>query len=156
MIIAEFLSAKPDRLWDWCRQLGVRHAICKCAPELTGLPAPWNLDALRTIQRRFADSGLVLHGLEGDQFDMQRIKIGLPGRDEDIQRYQQMLRNMGELGIGLLCYNFMVGIGWHRSGNSVTRGGALTTRFDLQEMPQSLIEAGEFPHSVSGKTSPTF
>lgn len=143
MIIAEFLSARPDRLWEWCNQLGVRHVICKCTPELTGLPAVWNLDALRTIQQRFADGGLVLHGLEGDPFDMHRIKLGLLGRDEDIEQYCKMLRNMGELGIGLLCYNFMVGIGWHRSGKAVTRGGAVTTRFDLREMSPDLTEAGE-------------
>jgi mannonate dehydratase len=144
VIIAEFLSSKPDRLWDWCRQLGVRHAICKCAPELTGLPAPWHSDALRTIQRRFADAGFVLHGLEGDPFDMQRIKLGLPGRDEDLEHYRQMLGNMGELGIPLLCYNFMAGIGWHRSqANAVTRGGALTTRFDVRDVPASLTDAGE-------------
>ena len=144
MIITEFLPARPSRLWDWCRQLGVTHAICKCAPELTGLPAPWDIDALRTIHRRFADSGLVLHGLEGDPFDMQRIKLGQTGRDEDLEHYRQMLRNMGELGIPLLCYNFMAGIGWHRSqSNAVTRGGALTTRFDLRDVPADLTNAGE-------------
>ncbi len=38
---------------------------------------------------------------------MNRIKLGLNGRDEDIGHFCQMLRNMGELGITLLCYNFM-------------------------------------------------
>jgi mannonate dehydratase len=146
MIIAEFLPAKPNLLWQHCRQLGVRHAICKCAPELTGLPPIWNIESLRITHERFTGAGMVLHGLEGDQFDMQRIKLGLAGRDEDIERYQQMLRNMGQLGIGLLCYNFMAGIGWHRSASTATtRGGALTTRFDLREMPQGLTEAGEVP-----------
>jgi D-mannonate dehydratase len=54
VIIAEFLPAQPNRLWDFARQLGVKHVICKCAPELTGLNPPWDVDALRTIQRRFA------------------------------------------------------------------------------------------------------
>lgn len=38
---------------------------------------------------------------------MSRIKLGLPGRDEDLDRYGRMLENMGQLGIRLLCYNFM-------------------------------------------------
>ena len=144
MILADFLPARPNVQWDLARQMGVRHAICKCAPELTGLTPPWDIDSLRTIHRRFADAGLVLHGLEGDQFDMNRIKLGIDGRDEDIERYCRMLRNMGELGIPLLCYNFMAGIGWHRTqGDSTTRGGALTSRFDVADVPSSLTESGE-------------
>ncbi|MBC8039824.1 MAG: mannonate dehydratase [Opitutaceae bacterium] len=135
MILADFLPAAPDRSWQLARQLGVTHAICKCAPELTGLPAPDHLDALRTIRDRFAASGFTLYGLEGDEFDMQRIKLGLPGRDDDIARYQQMLRNMGALGIPLLCYNFMATIGWCRTDVHVpVRGGAISNRFQLSAL----------------------
>lgn len=134
MILADFLPATPDRSWDLAKQIGVTHAICKCAPELTGLPAPDDLASLSTIRDRFAAAGLKLIGLEGDEFDMQRIKLGLPGRDEDIARYQQMLRNMGELGISLLCYNFMATIGWYRTDPHVpARGGAVTNRFRLAD-----------------------
>ncbi len=132
MILTDFLPATPDRSWLLARQLGITHAICKAAPELTGLKAPDNLEALQSLQTRFSEGGFKLIGLEGDEFDMQRIKLGLPGRDEDIARYQTMLRNMGSLGIGLLCYNFMATIGWYRTDPQVfTRGGALTNRFRL-------------------------
>ncbi len=132
MILADFLPAAPDRSWALARQMGVRHAICKCAPDLTGLPAPDDRDSLRTIQRRFAEAGLTLYGLEGDQFDMRRIKLGLPGRDEDLERYRRMLGNLGELGIPLLCYNFMAVIGWFRTDTAVVlRGGALGSGFRL-------------------------
>jgi mannonate dehydratase len=140
MILADFLPSKPDRSWQLARQVGINHAICKCAPELTGLNAPDDLAALRTIRDRFADGGFKLIGLEGDEFDMQRIKLGLPGRDEDIARYQQMLRNMGELGIGLLCYNFMATIGWCRTDVHVpARGGAITNRFALANLDQTPV-----------------
>jgi mannonate dehydratase len=132
MILADFLPATPDRSWQLAKQVGVTHAICKCAPELTGLAAPDQLDALRTIRDRFAAEGLILYGLEGDEFDMQRIKLGQPGRDDDIARYQQMLANMGTLGIPLLCYNFMATIGWYRTHPHVpARGGAISNRFQL-------------------------
>jgi mannonate dehydratase len=134
MKLADFLPAKPDRSWDLARQLGVRYAICKCAPELTGLPAPDRIEGLAEIQRRFAAAGFTLYGLEGDEFDMARIKLGLPGRDEDLDRYRRMLGNMGELGIPLLCYNFMAVIGWYRTHTAVPlRGGALSSRFRLAE-----------------------
>jgi len=77
---------------------------------------------------------------------MGRIKLGLDGRDDDIDRYGRMLHNMGELGIPLLCYNFMAQFGWFRSSAGVAgRGSALVSRFDLKEVPSSLTEAGEVP-----------
>jgi mannonate dehydratase len=143
MILAEFLPAKRDRSWDYARQLGVTHVIVKCAPELTGLNPPWDIDALRTIQRRFADEGLTVIGLEGDEFDMQRIKLGRPGRDEDLERYRRMLENMGALGIRLLCYNFMATIGWCRTHRAVrARGGATSNRFQRAALdPEPVPEA---------------
>ena len=144
MKLAEFLPAEPNRLWDLAAQMGVRYAICKCAPELTGLKAPDDFDSLQAIHARFAARGFQLLGLEGDEFDMQRIKLGLPGREEDLDRYCRMLENMGRLGIPLLCYNFMAGIGWHRSApDRPIRGGALTSAFVLRDVPADLTEYGK-------------
>ncbi len=144
MIFTEYLPSRPHLLWQWARQMGIRHAIVSARPERTGLKPPWNIDALRQLQGDVAAAGLRIHGLEGDPFDMSRIKLGLDGRDEDLERYGRMLRNMGELGIPLLCYNFMAQIGWWRSRSDVSgRGGALVSRFDLAEMPADLTEAGE-------------
>jgi mannonate dehydratase len=146
MILSEYLPPRSHILWQLARQMGVRQAIVNAKPERTGLNPPWDIDALRSIQRDFEAAGLQIHGLEGDQFDMSRIKLGLDGRDEDIERYCRMLDNMGELGIPLLCYNFMAQIGWWRSKGDVPgRGGALLSRFDLKEMPTELTEAGEVP-----------
>ncbi len=146
MIVTEYLPPRPHQLWQLAPQMGVRHAIVNAKPERTGLNPVWDLNALRLIQRELRDAGLELCGLEGDQFDMGRIKLGIEGREEDIERYCRMLRNMAELGIPLLCYNFMAQIGWCRSkGDVVGRGGALVSRFDLREMPAALTDAGEVP-----------
>lgn len=154
MILADFLPPKPDRSWKLAAQIGVTHAIVKAAPELTGLKPPSDIDSLRAVQKRFQEAGFTLAGMEGDQFNMQRIKLGLPGRDEDLEQYTAMLRNMGELGIPLLCYNFMATIGWCRTSVDVpTRGGALTNRFDIDKldptpMPESerVTEAALWEH----------
>lgn len=135
MILADFLPPRRDRSWDYARQVGVTHAIARCHPRDTGLAPPWDVDALRTVQKNFAEAGITLAGLEGDEFDMRRIKLGLDGRDEDLGLYARMLANMGELGIPLLCYNFMATIGWCRTHTHVpTRGGALTNRFQLSAL----------------------
>ena len=129
------LPVKPDIRWQLAAQLGVKYAVTKAAPELSGLPDPSDFSALRTVRDRFADAGFTLYALEGDEFDMSRIKLGLPGRDEDIGKYRKMLANMGRLGIRILCFNFMAGVGWFRSRNDLKeRGGALTSGFDLADI----------------------
>jgi mannonate dehydratase len=120
---------RRDRRWDLARQMGIQHVIAKLAPELTGGLPPWDYSALKEQCDRYADFGFRIGGLEGDQFDMYRIKMGLDGRDEDIDRYKMMLENMGKLGIDFLCYNFMP-LGWFRNRLSVeARGGALATGY---------------------------
>jgi mannonate dehydratase len=128
------LPPTPDRRWTLARQMGVKHAIAKLAPELTGTLPPWDSEALAVHQARYREAGFEIVGLEGDQFDMSRIKQGLPGRDDDIEHYKRMLENMGRAGIRLLCYNFMVGIGWYRTRTAVEiRGGARVSSFDAEE-----------------------
>ena len=134
-----FFGNKPDERWILCKQMGIQYAIAKLAPELTDCPAPWDFDSLRQSKEIFAQHGFELVGLEGDQFNMDRIKLGLPGRDDDIALYQQLLRNMGRLNIKLLCYNFMAGIGWYRTHTDIAeRGNALVSGFDYaytKELP---------------------
>ncbi len=135
MKLALMLPVNPDIQWTLASQLGVKYAVTKAAPELSGLADPSDYQALKTVRDRFAEAGFELYALEGDEFDMSRIKLGLPGRDEDIEKYRRMLINMGRLGLKLLCYNFMVGVGWFRSRNDLKeRGGALTSGFNLRDI----------------------
>ena len=129
------LPAKPDLSWRLAAQTGVKYAVTKAAPELTGQLPPWDFESLRATKGRFEEAGFKLAALEGDEFDMSRIKLGLPGRDEDIELYQAMLENMGRLDIRLLCHNFMAGVGWYRSRVDIAeRGGALTSGFDIEDL----------------------
>ena len=139
MNLGLMLPARQNIQWTLAAQLGVKQIVTKAAPELTGLPDPSDYEALKSVRDRFQEAGFSLYALEGDEFDMSRIKLGLPGRDEDIERYQKMLRNMGRLGLRLLCYNFMAGVGWFRSRHDLLeRGGALTSGFDLREIDNNV------------------
>jgi mannonate dehydratase len=142
MKIGVMLPALPDIRWKLARQIGIDYAITKASPELTGLKAPWDFESLRQIKERFEQAGFKLYALEGDQLDMSGIKFGLPGRDEDIEKYCQMLSNMGRLEIPLLCYNFMAGIGWFRTRIDIPeRGGALTSGFDIRDIDNNELTA---------------
>ncbi len=141
MKLTMFLPFNPDLSWDLARQVGVTHAVVKLAPELTGMNPPWEPDVLREAKNRFNRAGLQLLGLEGDPFDMNRIKRGLPGCEEDFERYRSMLKYMGELELPLLCYNFMVGVGWYRNRTDIPeRGGAVTSGFFQKYEPEQTEE----------------
>ncbi len=101
------LPPVPDDRWALARQVGVRHAVTKVHPGLSRIDQPWRLDALRAIGQRFAEAGITLLGLEGDPFDLDRVKWGQPGLDEDLDHYRALLRSMGALWLSMLCYNFM-------------------------------------------------
>ncbi len=146
MKLGMMLPVIPDVKWELAAQIGIDHAVTKAAPELSGQLPPSDFESLRQVKERFTKAGFKLYALEGDEFDMSRIKLGLPGRDEDIEKYHAMLRNMGKLEIPIICYNFMAGIGWYRSRIDLPeRGGALTSGFDMND----LKEKGEVPLEVT-------
>lgn len=147
MQLCMMLPPEPDRRWALARQMGVDDAITKLAPELTGTLPPWDRDSLAAHEARFRQAGLRIAGLEGDQFDMSRIKQGLDGRDADIECYKRMLGAMGGIGIPLLCLNFMAGVGWYRTATAVpARGGAHVSGFDLAAADlEGLTPAGVIP-----------
>ncbi|RZM03519.1 MAG: mannonate dehydratase, partial [Pedobacter sp.] len=131
-----FFGDQPDEKWELCKQMGIQYAIAKLSPEHTSIIEPWKYENMKQSKDRFTQQGFDLIGLEGDQFDMTRIKFGLEGRDEDLEHYREMLLNMGRLGINLLCYNFMAGIGWYRTHTKLeSRGGAWVTAFDSSKVP---------------------
>ena len=142
--LVEFVPPTPHPLWKLCPQMGIIDVVVKVNPDLTGLPDPWRYETLASIVSRLKSAGLNVVGLEGDPFDMSPIKEF--GSAEDlshkehkehrevaIAHYRELLESMGRLGIKLLCYNFMVGKGWSRTGVREGRGGAKATYFSLKE-----------------------
>ena len=133
----------PHPLWELCPQMGITDVIVKVNPDLTGLSDPWKYETLAGIIGRLKNVGLNVAGLEGDPFDMTPIKEYAAGafladsasrREEALSHYRELLESMGKLGIKLLCYNFMVGKGWSRTGVREGRGGAKATYFSLKEL----------------------
>ncbi len=148
MTLIEFVPPTPHPLWTLCRQMGIDDVVVKVNPSLTGLSDPWRLETLKGIVDRLASAGLRIVALEGDPFDMSPIKeYGTSGsgracrdREETLDHYCELLESMGALGIRLLCYNFMVGTGWARTGVREGRGGARATYFSLAETPSAPLK----------------
>ena len=159
MKLVEFVPPTPHPLWKLCPQMGITDIVVKVNPELTGLADPWRYETLSSIVSRLKSAGLNVVGLEGDPFEMTPIKeYGEQGkgngeREETIAHYRELLESMGRLGIKLLCYNFMVGKGWSRTGVREGRGGAKATYFSLEEFSRK--ERKELKDNVDVSTRST-
>lgn len=146
MKLVEFVPPVKHPLWKLCLQMGITEVIIKVNPDLTGLPDPWRFETLSKIVGDLKAEGLKVVGLEGDPFDMAPVKqfgeecFTHAMREETLAHYRELLESMSRLGIKLLCYNFMVGTGWARSGVREGRGGAKATYFSLAETPQCEIK----------------
>lgn len=46
MNLTLLLPAKPDDRWVYARQIGVRHAVTKLLPAVSGIDQPWTIDAV--------------------------------------------------------------------------------------------------------------
>jgi mannonate dehydratase len=126
------------------KQCGVNHAVTTVSPKRTGIARAWELDTLALIQKNLQEAGLTLAAIEGPGVPMDKIKLGLPGRDEEIEIFCTLIRNSAKLGIPTICYNFMAEIGWSRTAvNVLERGGALTMEFDQEDAEKTgLTDSG--------------
>lgn len=144
MQLADYFLAQPDRQWIYAKQLGVTHAVIRL-PEDEGVD-PADFVTLLHVKERFTQAGFEPAAVEPvPNRYYYRTKLGLAGRDAEIEKIIELIRNMGRLGIGVLCFNFMAQIGWFRTATTIpTRGGALVTGFDSSLVANApLTEAGE-------------
>jgi mannonate dehydratase len=102
-----------------------------------GAEPPWSLSSLSRLKKTYEDAGFKLAVIECRP-PMNKTKLGLPGRDEEIAHVCELLRNMGAVGIPVWCYEWMPVIGWLRTAKEIpSRGGALVTGFDLADIKDS-------------------
>jgi len=74
----------------------------------------WPKPRLEELAGAIDDAGLALAVVESIPVH-EDIKLGRPTRDRLIDKYADSVRNMGEVGIPVLCYNFMPIFDWTRT-----------------------------------------
>jgi mannonate dehydratase len=139
-----FYSGEESR-FRLAKQIGINHAIANVNPSLAKVPRDRYVDTLAAMQKEFAAAGLTIAGVESHPVPAEKIKLGLPGRDEELENYVAAIEALSKVGIPMVCYNFMAGLGWYRTKVNVPeRGGALTSEFDNTDANrQGLTEYGE-------------
>ena len=88
------------------------------------------------MKQRFRDAGLDLQVIESAPYTiMEPIRLGQPNRDERIERFCELLDNMGRVGIPVICPNWMPLLGPLRTSFTTPgRGGALVMGYDHELM----------------------
>jgi mannonate dehydratase len=142
--LAELFQLGEDHKIRLAAQIGITHAIVGVSPALSKVAASQYVEVLRKIRTDFEAAGLFFAGVESHPVPAEKIKLGLPGRDEEIENYMAAIRALAEVGVPLLCYNWMAGIGWYRTRVDLPgRGGALLSEFDNRAAEaQGLTEWG--------------
>jgi mannonate dehydratase len=140
--IAEYFDPYYSPFWTILQQVGVDAAISKLDRRFDGEwnnsgDRPWDYGPLHQMKRRYEEGGLELIGIE-DYPPMDKIRLGLPDRDEEIDAVCALIRNMGRLEIPMLCYNWMACINWVRTDIARPgRGGAKVTAFSQRDYGDS-------------------
>ncbi|MBX3061384.1 MAG: mannonate dehydratase [Anaerolineae bacterium] len=105
----------------------------------------WTLARLESLRREIEAAGLYFDVAESLPVH-EAIKLALPERDRLIENYCQSLRHMGQVGVRVLCYNFMPIFNWTRTNLAFPMpDGSTTLSFDQRE-----IEAMDLSQGVTG------
>ena len=131
--LALVLGQNRETRLKLAQQIGIRHLIVGVDRDLSKVRREQYQETLATIKARCDAAGMTIAGVESHPVPAEKIKLGLPGRDEEIENYRAAIEALGKVGVPMVCYNFMAGIGWYRTNVNVpTRGGALASEFDYR------------------------
>ena len=136
--IAEFFQPNQESLIRLVKQCGVTDVVGAMdwseGLEVPKERLPWSLKKLAAQKQRYEETGFYLAALE-NRPPMEKVKLGIEGRDQEIEQVIELIRNMGKLEIPVWCYEWMPIFNWIRTTTNLpSRGGALVTQFRLEDV----------------------
>ena len=145
--LAVIMPPEPSLSTTFMKQCGVDCAVggfgLNPLPNAAAEDQPWSVTSLARTRAAYEANGFALSVIESRP-PMEKIKLALPGRDEEIDVVCQLLRNMGEVGIPVWCSMWMPILGVMRTSRTIpSRGGARVSGYDQAEMEnEPLTEYG--------------
>ncbi len=108
-------------------------------PDITRERGCYGFQELMIARNRVEDAGLkwTVAGIPEEW--THRIKLGLPGRDEQVTSWCRTIENLGAAGVPVICYFFSLRssighYGLRTSRSTPGRGGAKVTSFDHEQI----------------------
>ncbi|HWV71619.1 MAG TPA: mannonate dehydratase, partial [Pseudosphingobacterium sp.] len=137
------------------KQMDALGAVAGINPQLAGLTNinPWKYEAIIGVKEAWKKQGLKFNVVEGPPSLGEKTKLGLAGKDEEIENFISFMKNLKKAGIDVICYNWMPVISWARTSmDRPGRGGALVTAFDYEDIKNKpLTKYGEVPPEAMWK-----
>ena len=123
----------PARTEDWhfvlAKQMGCEEVVLPTPADLPG-EERWDYEDLVRLRQRVEQFGLRIGAIQGTPASFfNEARLGLAGRDRQIENYQATIRAVGRAGIPMLAHNFRPDP-LYRTGSHAGRGGATVTVFD--------------------------
>lgn len=127
---SQFGADASDEDLQFAQQLGIEWAMVAVDD-----PASHSVAAYRALRERFARWGMQVYRLADARcHNMTEVTLGLPGRDAQIARYLQYIRNLGAAGIRYATYAHMANGIWSSEPEPI-RGGAVARALRLERDP---------------------
>jgi len=116
---------------------------------------PWDPKAITATKEAWEKLGMKWNVVEGPPTLGEKTKLGLPGRDEEIDNFITFMKNLKQYGgVDLICYNWMPVVSWFRTKmDAIGRAGALVTAFDYEDAKKlPVTQHGEVSKETLWKT----
>jgi mannonate dehydratase len=132
-----------DTIATFAQQLGLTSIQFHTPSDLAGRPGYWEVDELLRLRERSEAAGLVVEGIENVPYrHWDRVLLGKPGREEQLENYKTTIRNMAAAGIFVLGHHFLPTYVWRTDLQARGRGGARVTAFDADRAAEGNALAG--------------
>jgi mannonate dehydratase len=126
---------------QYIRQIPGMHGIVSAIYDVP-VGEVWPLDKIQALKAKAEAQELALDVIESVPVH-EDIKLGKPSRDGLIAKYQQTLRNLGQCGIQVICYNFMPIFDWTRTSLAkVLPDGSTTLSFSAEKIDAMDVDRG--------------
>ena len=126
---------------QYIRQIPGMHGIVSAIYDVP-VGEVWPMDRILALKTKVEAHGLALDVIESVPVH-EDIKLGKPSRDRLIANYQQTIRNLGAVGIKVICYNFMPVFDWTRTSMAKELpDGSTTLTFDTQQVDAIDVSKG--------------
>jgi mannonate dehydratase len=120
-----------DTIGAFAQQLGLTSIQFHTPSDLSGKGGFWSVDELIDLRERCERFGLVVEGIENVPYrHWDKVLLGKPGREAQLENYKTTIRNMATAGIPVLGHHFLPTYVWRTDMRARGRGGALVSAYD--------------------------